>query len=621
MDLMDIKDPQFLKDLSISELNDLAGQIRSFLIESIAQTGGHFSSNLGVVELTIALHYVFDSPRDKIVFDVGHQSYTHKILTGRAKALHTLRQYEGLSGFQRRGESEHDIWEAGHSSTALSACAGLAVARDLDHQNHEIICVIGDASMMNGETLEALNYLGSISSKVIIILNDNDMSITKNVGGLSNFLSEVRISPEYNHARRNYKQFFKNKKGHQVYQATKKMKDAIKDSLMGDSLFNQFGLDYLGPIDGHDIEDLIHALTAVKNRDQSVVLHVKTVKGKGYLRAEQDQKGYYHGVAPFDIHKGINIKKSLQKHTWSQCIANHLYYLMRQHTDICVITPAMITGSCLNDLFTSFPRRCFDVGIEEEHAMTFVGGLSIGGKFPILTIYSSFAQRAYDQLNHDLARMKLPCLICIDRAGLVGEDGSTHHGVFDISFMLPIPHLVIMTPSNQREAEAMINTAYLNHDGPYVMRYSKNTIRKTHAHCDETLKIGSWEQVITGSKSISVITYGDHVEEIKKMIEEDNLDISLINARFIKPMDEELLKNIADQHLIIYETNMMMGSLASSIALFYAREGLSVTMTPFGIADHYIHHGDVATLLAHEGLDLDHLRQFIKDVIYEKREN
>ncbi|HCY53274.1 MAG TPA: 1-deoxy-D-xylulose-5-phosphate synthase, partial [Kandleria vitulina] len=388
MNIKEIDNPKQIKQLSINELEHLSQDIRTFIMENVSKTGGHFSSNLGITDLTVALHYVFDSPKDKFIFDVGHQSYVHKILTGRAKDFSTLRQYNGLSGFQRRHESEHDPWEAGHSSTSISGATGIAIARDLNKEDFQVIAIIGDAAILSGESLEALNYLGSSNTKVIVILNDNDMSISKNVGGLSKALSDIRVSKQYNEAKDNYTQFMmKTKAGKEIYKATKKVKDKIKHRVMIDSLFQQFGIDYLGPVDGHDMGELINALTTAKKLDHSVILHVKTIKGKGYPRAEQDKIGLYHGVPPFDLKKGILNKTNTHSQKWSEAIANHIEYMMGKHDDICVITPAMISGSQLNHIFKSYPNRSFDVGIAEEHAMTFLAGLSVGGKFPFLSIY------------------------------------------------------------------------------------------------------------------------------------------------------------------------------------------------------------------------------------------
>ena len=603
--------------MTTEELSDLSQDIRSFIMHSVARTGGHFSSNLGIVELTVALHYVFDFPRDKIAFDVGHQSYVHKVLSGRAKELKNIRQYGGISGFQKRKESPYDCWEAGHSSTAISGSIGIATARDLNKEDYQVIAVVGDAAIMSGESFEALNYLGTCKHKVIVILNDNNMSITKNVGGLSNMLSEIRVSEKYKNARDNYVTFLKKSKtGERVYQVTKKMKDVVKDHILDESVFTKLGLDYLGPIDGHNMEDLISALNTAKDYDHSVIVHVETVKGKGYEKAEKDKIGLYHGVKPFDLNRGIVPALHTKHQSWSEAIANHVEFLMGKHQDICVITPAMITGSSLNHIFKHYPDRSFDVGIAEEHAMTFAAGLAISGKFPFLSIYSSFSQRAYDQLNHDIARMDLPCLIGIDRAGLVGEDGPTHHGVFDIGYMMPIPNLIIMAPHNQKEAELMMNTAYKNHDHPYIIRYSKNMIHKHKDHQQDVLNVGSWKiKFFDHAHLVSVITYGDQVKNVENLIREYDLPVNLINARFLKPMDEQMLDKVAHTKIIVFETDMLIGGLGEAISFYYSQHHTPVELQAMGIGDHYVTHGSVKELLEREGLTMDDLLIKIRECL------
>lgn len=619
MNLEQIKDPQFLKQMNIDELEDLAEDIRDFIIHNVSQTGGHFSSNLGIVELTMALHYCFDSPKDKIIFDVGHQSYVHKILTGRASEFSTLRKYNGLSGFQKRKESVHDAWEAGHSSTALSGGIGMAVARDLNHQDGEIICVVGDAAIMSGESFEALNYLGSIPSKVIIVLNDNNMSISKNVGGLSDFLSEVRLSTQYKHAKDNYVSFLsKSQFGKKIYRMTKRMKDQIKKNIINDSIFGEFGLDYIGPVNGHDFHDLMNAFELAQEMDHSVVVHVHTIKGKGYALAENDYRGIYHGVAPFDYREGIQHVDSPIK-SWSAVVSSQVEACMKKDEDIVVITPAMISGCCLEHIFERFPKRSFDVGIAEEHAMTFAAGLSNANKKPFITIYSSFLQRAYDQINHDIARMELPCLIGVDRSGLVGADGETHHGVFDMGILLPIPHLTIMTPKDAYEARAMINTAFQNFDKPYVLRFPRGNVEDCMIH-NETLEIGKWEKVIENKNAkLTVITYDYKVNVVKDLIEEHHLPVQLINARFIKPMDTNMLDELAkDQDLIIYETDLKTGSLGDMIAKYYSENHKYVHIDYLGINDRYTPQGDIASLLNHEHISKEDLLKKIKEISSEK---
>ena len=623
MEIKKIENPRFLKQLNIDELNQLSQDIRDFLIENISKTGGHFSSNLGIVELTVALHYVFDSPKDKLLFDVGHQAYVHKILTGRAPMFNKLKKYGGMCGFQNRHESIHDPWEAGHSSTTISGATGLAIARDLKKENFEVISIIGDAALMSGESLEALNFLGGIDTKVIVILNDNNMSISRNVGGLSNFLSDVRMSYKYNQAKSNYTEILSQSAfGQKIFDVTKRVKDKVKRKILLDTPFSQFDLDYIGPVDGHNIEELIRALETVKNLDHSVVLHVLTKKGKGYEPAEKDRSGVYHSVGAFDIVKGIQPVLDKEKHSWSQSVSDHVEYLMNKHDDICVITPAMITGSCLQKIFKNYPDRSFDVGIAEEHAMTLAAGLSQGKEFPFLSVYSSFFQRAYDQLNHDIARMNLPCLIGIDRAGLVGGDGATHHGVFDIGLIAPIPGVIIMAPKDEEEAQKMINTAYQNKDHPYVMRYSKNKVIDTHQHTDETIKVGQWELIKEmEDATINVVTYGDNVLAVLKMAETDHLPINIINARFIKPIDKDMLERMSDKPIIVYETDLMNGSLGSIMSLYYEKNHINVDMSFIGIDDHYVTFGDNESLYKQEHISLNDLKNKIEEIEHEKRKN
>lgn len=623
MEIKKIENPRFLKQLNIDELNQLSQDIRDFLIENISKTGGHFSSNLGIVELTVALHYVFDSPKDKFLFDVGHQAYVHKILTGRAPMFNKLKKYGGMCGFQNRHESIHDPWEAGHSSTTISGATGLAIARDLKKENFEVISIIGDAALMSGESLEALNFLGGIDTKVIVILNDNNMSISRNVGGLSNFLSDVRMSYKYNQVKSNYTEILSQSAfGQKIFDVTKRVKDKVKRKILQNTPFSQFDLDYIGPVDGHNIEELIRALETVKNLDHSVVLHVLTKKGKGYEPAEKDRSGIYHSVGAFDIVKGIHPVLDQEKHSWSQSVSDHVEYLMNKHDDICVITPAMITGSCLQRIFKNYPDRSFDVGIAEEHAMTLAAGLSQGKEFPFLSVYSSFFQRAYDQLNHDIARMNLPCLIGIDRAGLVGGDGATHHGVFDIGLIAPIPGVIIMAPKDEEEAQKMINTAYQNKDHPYVMRYSKNKVIDTHQHTDETIKVGQWELIKEmEDAAINVVTYGDNVLAVLKMAETDHLPINIINARFIKPIDKDMLERMSDKPIIVYETDLMNGSLGSIMSLYYEKNHINVDMSFIGIDDHYVTFGDNESLYKKEHISLNDLKNKIEEIEHEKRKN
>lgn len=624
MDLNKIKDPSFLKELDIRQLNELAVEIRQFLINSISQTGGHLSSNLGVVELTIALHYVFNSPEDKIFFDVGHQSYVHKILTGRANQFATLRKYGGLSGFQKRCESEHDCFEAGHSSTALSAAIGMAVARDLNHQNFHVIPVIGDAAMVGGESLEALNHLGSINNKVIIILNDNQMAIGKSIGGFGEFLSSVRISGTYNNLKEDYRNLTShNKFGQMIFNVSKRIKDFVKHGLIDDTIFEDFGVEYLGPVNGHNFDDLIRVLNLAKNSKSSVVVHVVTKKGRGYKFAENDKSGKWHGIAPFNIADGTlkNPGKN-GKVSWSKVVADYIEMKMASDQDIVAITPAMIHGSAMDNLFKHYPDRCFDVGIAEEHALTFTCGLSLAKKKPFISVYSSFLQRAYDQINHDLARMDLSCLICVDRCGFVGADGPTHHGVFDLGILNQLPNVIICAPNDSANTKRFINTYLKNNDHPYILRIPRGEIENNEIEEDEILPIGKWQIDITNDYDVTVISYGRNVTRINEYFKDKEIKIRLVNALYIKPMDTQMLQDIVDDKpLVVYETDLKINSLASNIAYYYSQNKILKNIYSFGVDDHYSTQGTIDEILKDEGLDMDSFYQRIKEIINEERTN
>lgn len=614
MNIKEIQNPNFLKDLSNQELDLVAKDIRNFLIESVSKTGGHLSSNLGVVELTMAIHKVFNSPEDKILFDVGHQSYVHKILTGRAMQFDKLRQYNGLSGFQKRCESIHDAWEAGHSSTALSGAVGMAAARDINNDHYEIIPVIGDAAMVGGPSLEALNHLGSTNSKVIIILNDNQMSISKNVGGVDNFLSELRTSMAYNKAKQEYKEMLSHiPLGKAIYKFSDVIKQSIKTNLIKDTIFTEFGVDYLGPIDGHDFKDLTRALNKAKNSQGSIVVHVLTQKGKGYKYAERDFTGKWHGIQPFDIKTGVT--KTITKEgyqSWSSIVSSQVLECMKDDEQIVAITPAMITGSKLECVFNKYPTRCFDVGIAEQHATTFAAGMAVSGKKPFLSMYSSFLQRAYDQINHDICRMNLPSLISVDRAGFVGEDGETHHGVFDIGFLYALPNAVIFTPSNAVEARQFINTSFKNNDCPYFIRISKQSTLDEPIKDETYLKIGTWTIPYQNNNAKTcIITYDDKVNKVIEMVKSNNYNVDVINARFIKPMDFNLLDDIAKKYetVIVYETDLKNASLCLFINQYYSDRNKSIRIESMGIDDHYTPQGTIDELLHLEELDIASLKQ------------
>lgn len=493
MHIYDIRNPQDIKHLTMEELEALAQEIREFLIESIAKTGGHLSSNLGIVELTIALHYVFDAPRDRILFDVGHQSYVHKILTGRAGRFSTLRQYKGLSGFQKRYESEYDCWEAGHSSTSLSAALGMAIARDLNGEDYQVIPVIGDGAMASGMSMEALNQIGGEQRNMIILFNDNSMSISRNVGAMDVAFTKLRTSRPYTTLKSDLEQGLSGTKvGRSVLKGMKNVKNAIKDNVVNTSIFGEFNLDYIGPINGHDLPALIKVLQSLKHHRGPIVVHVLTKKGKGYPYAENDKDGKWHGVSQFDPASGQPLARVPAGHcSWSEVISRIVCDLARNDRDIIAITPAMKSGSKLDNFAREFPNRFFDCGIAEEHAATFAAALAASGKRPFLSVYSSFLQRAYDSVNHDIARMDLPVVIGIDRCGLVGEDGATHHGVFDISMLHAIPNLILSQPKDADEARALLREAFAQ-EHPFCIRYPRGNVPYTKGEVQAP--IGTWER-------------------------------------------------------------------------------------------------------------------------------
>ncbi len=615
MNIKDIKNPDFIKKLDEKELNELAKDIREFLIESISKTGGHLSSNLGVVELTIALHYCFDSPNDKFLFDVGHQSYVHKILTGRAKDFDKLRKYNGLSGFQSRKESKYDPLDAGHSSTTLSIGLGMAVARDLNHENYHIVPIVGDASISAGLSLEALNQIGDLKSKMIIVFNDNNMSISKNVGILKKVFASLRSSKSYINLKENVKDnLIKKKKGKSYISFIRNIKDSIKTKIIKDGIFGEFSIDYLGPIDGHDIKSLINAFNAAKEKDGPVVIHVVTKKGKGYKYAEEDSSGKWHGISPFDIKTGETLKKlAADKINYSKLVADHLHKLMKKDKNIIAITPAMISGSCLEVIFKDYPDRSFDCGIAEDHALDFAAGLALANKKPFVSIYSSFLQRAYDQVNHDIGRMNLPVVLGIDRAGIVGEDGPSHQGVYDIGLLRPVPNVIIAQGKDANEIRNLLELGFKT-GSPFAIRYPRGSlINEKYKKLD--INVGKWEKIINNdNEGTIIITYGEDVLKIKERIEKDDLNYNLVNARFIKPIDERMLLNLAakNKKIIIYTTDMIKGGLGDSILEFYSKKNINVPITIFGIDEIYVKHGESELVKKELKLDLDYLFKYLK---------
>lgn len=609
MRVYDIESPEQIKGLTVEQLEELAADIRSFLIHSISKTGGHLSSNLGVVETTIAMHYVFDSPKDKIIFDVGHQCYTHKILTGRSVHFSTLRQLNGLSGYQKRNESIYDCWEAGHSSTSLSAALGFAAARDILKQDYRVIALIGDGALTGGEAMEALNDIGSQQRKMIIVYNDNNMSISRNHGGVEKRITSARSSHLYRNIKNEMKHGLSHgKMGESVLKTMTAVRDSLKNKIIDAPLFKEFNLDYIGPVNGHDFKELINVFETVKDHDGPIVVHVLTKKGKGYSFAEQDTEGSWHGVNPFHIATGQSIMKLPPNQlSWSEVVSCTLCDFALDNPDLVAITPAMAQGSKLVNFSKQFPNRFFDCGIAEQHAITMACGMAAGGLQPFVSVYSSFLQRAYDQMNHDLGRMRLPVVVGIDRAGIVGEDGDTHQGIFDISMLRNIPNLILSQPKDAEEMQNLLYTAFALKE-PYCIRYPRGNVPYEKNRSFEMIPTGSWTQFAVGNEpECIVITYGPDVDRVRHTAQENDLSMIVVNARFFKPVDEAMLDGLFDSGLpiYIYEPDCIIGSLSSAVLEYKNKRDKEIKI--IGIHDHYVPHGSVRALRKLEKIDLESL--------------
>lgn len=610
---MKIKDPSFLKKLSNKELESLSQDIRQFLIERLSSTGGHIGPNLGVVELTIALHKCFDSPKDKIIWDVGHQSYVHKILTGRADQFDTLRQYKGLCGFPKMVESEHDVWETGHSSTSLSAAMGMAIARDLKKENSYVVPVIGDGALTGGMALEALNHIGHEKKNMIVILNDNEMSIAPNVGALHNVLGKLRTAGKYQWAKDELEYLLKKipAVGGKLAATAERVKDSLKYLFVSGVFFEELGFTYLGPVDGHDFENLFENLSYAKKTEGPVLLHVITKKGKGYKPAENDTVGTWHGTGPYKMDTGDFVKPVNTPPAWSKLVSETVRKLARKDERIVAITPAMPVGSKLEGFASEFPERMYDVGIAEQHAATVAAGLATQKMKPFLAIYSTFLQRAYDQVVHDICRQNLNVFIGIDRAGLVGADGETHQGVFDIAFLRHVPNIVLMMPKDENEGQHMVYTAVKYDDGPIAMRFPRGN--GLGVPMDETLiqiPIGTWE-VLKNGQDAAILTFGTTIPmamEAAGILEKRGISVKVINARFIKPLDEKMLLELfkEDMPILTIEEAVLQGGFGSSILEFAHEKGFHHNeIDCMGIPDQFIEHGSVEKLLEEIGMTTD----------------
>ena len=595
-----VKMPEQLRQLSRKQLPELAQELRSFLVESVAQTGGHLSSNLGVVELTIALHYVFNTPDDRLVWDVGHQTYPHKILTGRREAMAGLRKPGGIAGFPRREESIFDSFGAGHSSTSISAALGMAIAAQQTGSERRAVAIIGDGAMTAGMAFEALNNAGAMDANLLVILNDNDMSISPNVGALQNYLAKLLSGRLYTSVR---------KSGEKVLgvvppvlEFAKRAEEHMKGMMTPSTLFEEFGFNYIGPIDGHNLDTLVSTLSNIKHLKGPQFLHVVTQKGRGYSPAE-DNPGKFHGVGKFNPDDGGALSESGKK-TYTQVFGDWLVDMAAQDQRLIGITPAMCDGSGMNAFAEIYPDRFFDVGIAEQHALTFAAGMACDGLKPVVAIYSTFLQRAYDQLIHDIALQNLPVMFAIDRAGLVGADGPTHAGSFDLSYLRCIPNMVVMAPSDENECRQMLSTAY-HHNGPTAVRYPRGGGPGVATMSDlNTIEIGKGE-IRRQGKKIAILAFGSMLTPALKAAEK--LNATVANMRFVKPLDTALVKTLAESHnlIVTIEENTLLGGAGSAVMEALQAFNIDKATLCLGLPDHFIEHGVHETMLAECGLDTD----------------
>lgn len=611
--LKKVNSPEDLRKMSIEQLKELAGEIREFLVCNIAKTGGHLSSNLGVVELTLALHYTFDTPNDKIVWDVGHQSYVHKLITGRRDKFNTLRQLGGLSGFPKSKESVYDSFNTGHSSTSISAALGLARARDIKGGNYNIIAVIGDGALTGGMSFEALNDAGRSPNNLIVILNDNDMSISKNVGGLSKYLSKIRIEPFYYNVKGDLDIILSKIPaiGKSAVRALDRVKGTIKYLIMPGIIFEELGFKYLGPIDGHNVAELNSVLSRAKAQKGPVLVHIATKKGKGYFYAENNPD-IFHGISPFNTETGKVTNNGGPG--YSNIFGSELVKLAEKQCNVVAITAAMRHGTGLNEFSEKFKKRFFDVGIAEQHAVALAAGLSKGGMVPVVAIYSSFLQRSYDQILHDVALQNLHVVFAIDRAGIVGEDGETHQGLYDISFLRHIPNMAILAPCDYTEFRKMLEYAIVEYKGPIAIRYPRG--KGKESICDFKDIIYGHADLIREGVDVTIAATGDMVEtalETGKILEADGIMADIINLRFIKPLDKDLIVKSLKKtgRLATLEDNTIAGGMGSAILEAVCCEVRDFKVRNFGFPDKFIEHGSKEDLIKKYGLNAESISEEI----------
>lgn len=613
-----IQRPNDVKELKEQELPILADEIRQFIIDKVSDNGGHLASNLGVVELTIALHRCLNFPQDKLIWDVGHQSYTHKILTGRKNGFDSLRKYHGMSGFPKRDESNCDAFDTGHSSTSLSAGLGMVCARELKKEKYKVVSVIGDGSLTGGLAFEALNNAASLKSNYIMILNDNHMSISENVGGLSHYLAGVRTAKGYTNFKKNVKASLSkmNAIGEELERNIRRAKSMLKQVFIPGMFFEDMGITYLGPIDGHNIEALTEVIEDAKQVEGAVLIHVITEKGKGYEPAQLHPESY-HGVGPF-IKKNGMAKKPKEEATYTDIFAKTICELAQTHEKLVTITAAMMDGCGLKGFAKRFPDRFFDVGIAEEHAVTFACGLAAGGFHPFFAVYSSFLQRGYDQILHDMCMQNLPVTLMLDRAGLVGNDGETHQGVFDLSYLTMIPNMIVFAPKNRYEFQDAIAFA-ADFEAPMAIRYPKTDAVRVLKEYREPIKLGKSEWIRRGSR-VALLAIGTMVEtamEVEELLAKDGIDATVVNLRFAKPLDYEMLDEVLDYHSLIVtmEENVLSGGVGEHVCRYVELHSTGVRVIACGIPDKFIHQGSIKELLEETGLDAQSIYQKISTML------
>ena len=614
-----IRQANDIKKLNSEQLKILADEIRQFLIEKISRTGGHLASNLGVVELTMALHLTLDFPEDKLIWDVGHQSYTHKLLTGRKDGFDQLRKYGGMSGFPKRKESDCDAFDTGHSSTSVSAGLGYVEARELLHEKHTVVSVIGDGSLTGGMAYEALNNASRLKSNFIIVLNDNNMSISENVGGMSRYLNGIRTAQAYTDIKKGVEDTLMKipGRGERIISQIRRTKSGIKQLLVPGMFFEDMDITYLGPVDGHDIRKLVKVLKEAKRVDHAVLVHVLTKKGKGYPPAEENP-AKFHGTGPFDIKTGEPTEVSTTD-SYTQVFSKVLTDIAKKDDKVVAITAAMADGTGLSSFAKHFPNRFYDVGIAEEHAMTFAAGLAAGGMKPVFAVYSSFLQRAYDQTLHDVCLQNLPVVIAVDRAGLVGSDGETHQGVFDLSFLSTIPNMTVISPKNRWEMADMLRFA-VDFQYPIAIRYPRGSAYEGMRDFRAPIEYGKSE-ILYEEEDIAVIFVGHMAEladRVRKKIKETGYSCSLVNARFVKPLDKDMLEQLAKDHslFVTIEENVITGGFGEQVMDYVSSAKLDVHVRNTGISDDYVEHGNVEILRKEVGLDCDTIvKQAISDYL------